>query len=107
MKDDERPVTITAYFAVFEQKLDRLRQDIKISRKHKDRKEHVKKCIQEAKELKKMLRQAKPSPEHIIELTIDGIHTEVTSVSEGLSVTPLTSNKVGSKVVIKLLVTNL
>lgn len=52
---------ITGYAPIFEQKLDRLKKDIKRLRKEKATKERIKKCIHEAKGLKALLKEIKPS----------------------------------------------
>lgn len=51
---------LTGYAPIFEQKLDRLKRDIKQLRKEKATKERIKKCIHEAKELKALLKEIKP-----------------------------------------------
>lgn len=62
---------ITAFAPIFSQKLNNLKKEIKKLRKEKGKKEHIKKCIHEAKQLKNILKDI-PQTEFHLHIKLNG-----------------------------------
>lgn len=61
----------TAFAPIFRQKLNRLKKDIKKLRKEKGKKEYIKKCIREAKQLRNLLKDSSQK-ELYLHIRLDG-----------------------------------